>query len=211
MKYSIAVVSVFAVAAYAVPQGSADLLSQIPKCAQPCALNNIGASGCSLGDLAGLPACLCKSSGFQTKFADCAKSSCDAADQCTLYTNSVAQCKAANVPVTVPSPAAKCGGSGGPGPSSSAAGGGQETPAPSPSAPAASPPPAESTPAATEPAATAPAESTPAATGAPVATGNGTAPPAPTASAPSYSSGAGSLVLSGGAALFAAVLAVAAL
>ncbi|KAF3925963.1 hypothetical protein ABW20_dc0106748 [Dactylellina cionopaga] len=91
MKFSTVLLAVgtFATAAYA-------QLDKFPACAQPCLLQGVTASGCSLTDFK----CSCTAQPFFDKSLPCIQSSCKPADQNTARDASIGLCKSVGIDIT---------------------------------------------------------------------------------------------------------------
>jgi hypothetical protein len=70
----------------------------LPACAQSCALNAIGNTGCAVTDAA----CICTKPAFLTESQTCIESSCGPADQQAALEYAVNFCATAGVTLSVP-------------------------------------------------------------------------------------------------------------
>ncbi|RKK64730.1 hypothetical protein BFJ69_g16572 [Fusarium oxysporum] len=73
-------------------------LDSLPACAQTCALNAVGGSGCSDTDIA----CICLSATFISSYGSCIATSCTATDAAAAQSFAVQFCAAAGVTVGHP-------------------------------------------------------------------------------------------------------------
>ncbi|KAH6655385.1 hypothetical protein BKA67DRAFT_657329 [Truncatella angustata] len=80
----------FIVAFVSAPTLAQDL-NALPACAQTCALNAIGGSGCAVTDLK----CICESASFISSYTSCITTSCGAADQAAAISFAIQYCASA--------------------------------------------------------------------------------------------------------------------